>query len=147
MLRFTDPASGYVCTIHSYQWGYVDEFSYVERDFGTTDAGARYRQVLSDITGRTLRVRFVGTDVVLDQLQMLTMLVLRHGGPVQFHPDDAVEDVYRWLVWPQEVSVTRVVENREEVELALVEQNTAAILVRSVHETVSLAEYATTSGV
>ena len=112
---------GRTTEVQSYQWGYQDSLAYLERMRGATDYGTLSR-TKHGIKMRKREVRFVGPDTVERALRTIDAHQARSPWPVVFVPDDASTDV--WLIeWPDEYGIKRVIENRREVTLPLMEQS------------------------
>ena len=122
MIRFTEPQSGFSVDVQSYQWGYEDGTTYVQREFGTSAAGVLYRERVADVTSRTLQVTFEGSRSLAESIRTLTYLAMRHGGRVQFYPDTADLGTYRWIDWQSTMENAHLMDWRHRIELTLVEQ-------------------------
>lgn len=112
---------GRTTEVQSYQWGYQDDLAYLERTRGSTDYGTLSR-TKHGIKMRKRQVRFVGPDTVERTLRTIDAYQARSSWPVVFVPDSSSPDV--WLIeWPNEYPIKRVIENRREVTLPLLEQS------------------------
>lgn len=120
-VRVGEIVLGRTTEVQSYQWGYQDGFAYLERLRGSTDYGTLSR-TKHNIKMRKREILFVGPDTVERTLRTINAYQSRSPWPVVFVPDDTGSDV--WLVeWPDDYTIKRVIENRREVTLPLVEQS------------------------
>jgi len=121
VIRFTDPVSGYSVDVQSYQWGYDDGTTYLQREFGRTSAGVLFREIL-DTTARPMTVTFEGDRTLAEALRTLSSLVMAYGGRVQFFPDTSDLGTYRWIDWQPDWTNAYVTDWRHRVKITLAEQ-------------------------
>jgi len=114
-----------VTAIASYQWEYTDTRDYLEYNYGTTDLGALVRRK-QNIVVRSREVRWVGPDTLAETLQAVSDYAGLFPGPVIFVPDDAVNDIW-FLDWPEDITRTQVIDNRQAVQIRLQEQSSGAL--------------------
>lgn len=119
---FAITAAGVTVTLESFQWGYVEGVAYGERNVQTTEMGEYYRD-RTGVAQRYMKVRFIGLDEKIEAFRNLSIIAGRKGLPVVFTPDTDTPGT-NWLVdWPNQETITRALENRQEVEIPLLEQS------------------------
>lgn len=113
---------GYTVNIGAHQWGFADGATYPERQLGTTPYGTIHRQRYG-ITVRQREVRFVKSNLLLDQLRRLSIMAATTGALVKFTPNVADAGTFWWVVWPASMTFEPVMDNRDEITLQLQEQS------------------------
>ena len=109
-------------TLPAYKWGYVSGTEFLMRAAATTAWGRQFRIPIND-TRRGMTVTFREIDTLIDALRTITVFAHRFVRPVRFYPNyDTAPGTYWVLDWAQTVTFNRVLDNREEVELVLLEQ-------------------------
>ena len=109
-------------TLPAYKWGYTSGTEYLFRS-GVTTAWGRHSRIPLGTSRRTTTITFRECDVTLDPLRTLTVLAHRFVLDVRFYPNyDTAPGTYWVLDWPLSMSHSRVLDNWQEVQLALVEQ-------------------------
>jgi hypothetical protein len=126
--EFTHPRLGnYAIDLPAYKWGYVTGTEWLHRALNTTAYGVHRRIPLS-ITRRATKVRFVETDDLIDQMRVFTSLVHRFGADVRFYPDYIDDPETYWtLDWALDVGFSRVLDNRQQLELTIVEHSPGGV--------------------
>lgn len=110
----------YSVSIPDFQWQYVYGKQFGERNINETEYGKLYRE-RTGVVQRHQAVRFVGITDLFTSLRQLSMIAGRKALPVQF--DDELGSV--WTVdWPDTVSLTWLLDNRQEMTVTLLEQVT-----------------------
>ena len=104
------------------QWGFADVAAYLEQVEAATPYGILYRRPHGIATDGYTEVRFARTDALIEQLRVVSQYAGRTGQPVHFYADFASAPGTYWVVdWPTEIVFRRVIENRQDVVLPLMQ--------------------------
>ena len=106
------------------QWGFAQSAQYVEQVESVLPSGILYRRPFGFARHGYHTLRFPRTDTVIESLRAVSHYAGRTGERVYVVPDmDTAPGVFWWVDWNPEIDFTRIIENREEVVLHLVEQS------------------------
>lgn len=110
-------------TLPAYKWGYTRGSEWLHRAMNTTAYGS-HRRIPLNITRGLMTVRFVEADEILDEMRKFTFFVHRFARDVRFYPDYLnAPGTYWTLDWPTDVTFSRVLDNRQELEISIVEHS------------------------
>jgi hypothetical protein len=114
----------FVVNIGPHQWEFVDGHAYFGRTTNNT-YGMVYRLAYG-VSVRFREVRFVKIDTLMERLRHLAIVAVTSATPVKFTPDIADTATFWWVDWPTLTEMRRIVENRGELRVRLIEQSVGA---------------------